>query len=168
MNTIEFGSYAQMLCEPAYVEWKAKQFAEALGVTAQTIYNWDKKVDWETIKIERRKRFSRPTLDVDLALLKAAKSQDVQAIRTWYERFDQWTPSSKILSEHSVSDADIDKALNELIERKRAAVAALAASGLDEAGRKDAAPKDVGETATGAGRVDAVLPAESGTGKIHK
>lgn len=168
MNSVEFGKYAQMLCEPEYADWKPPQYAKEIGVSTQTIYNWDKKVDWETIKNERRKRLSRPTISVDMALFKTARSGDVQAIRTWYERFDNWTPASKILSEHSISEADIDKAINELIERKRAAVAALNASGMDESGRADSPPEDVGKATPSEGRADAVLPAEPSSETVHR
>lgn len=156
MNSVEFGSYAAMLCDPANADWKAPQYAEALGVSTTTIYRWDKKVDWDWVKSERRKQFARPTSEIDNALFRQARKGDVQAIRTWYERFDSWTPETKLKTEHSVSDGEVDQALNELIERKRAAVAAL-----DASGRVANSPAVAGEVAPTEGGAATVLPAQS-------
>ena len=120
-KALECGLYAQMLCDPQYAEWRPSQFAEHLEIATTTIYAWDKKIDWEMVKSERRKRFARPTMEVDLALFRQAKKGDVQAIRTWYERFDFWTPTQRIQQENKISDIEIEEAIRNLVERKRAA-----------------------------------------------
>ena len=120
---IEHGLYEEMLVDPEKINWKAAQFADVLGVAVGTIYSWDKKIDWDEIKNLRRKRFARATISVDLALFRKAKTGDVAAIRTWYERFDFWTPTQRIQSENKISDIDLEEAIKNLVEQKRAAEA---------------------------------------------
>lgn len=162
-NGFEFDAYLVMLADPAFAEYTTAQFAEAFSVSTTTIYNWNKKVDWETVKASRRKNYARQTLGVDSSLLRATRTLDVAAIRTWYERFDDWVPTSKTKTEHSVSDAEIDEALGGLIERKRAAVAAL-----DQSGRSEVAPVHGGEVAPSEDGANAVLPAEPGSTEVHQ
>lgn len=161
-NGFEYDAYLVMLADPFFAEHSASQFAEELGVSTTTIYKWNKKVDWESIKATRRKNYAKQTLGVDSSLLKATRKLDVAAIRTWYERFDSWVPTSKQQTEHSVSDKEVDEALNALIERKRAALAAL-----DASGRGDASVNPAGEVKAGEGGADAVLPAQPGAIPVH-
>lgn len=158
----EFDAYLLMLVDPAFAEYSVAEFAKEFEVTTTTIYNWNKKVDWDEIKAGRRKNYAKSTLSVDSSLFKATKKLDVAAIRTWYERFDNWTPASKISTEHTVSDGEIDKELNDLIERKRAAARAL-----EQSGRGEVAPIGSGEGQASEGRAPAVLQSEPGAGEVH-
>ncbi len=155
----EFDAYIEMLSDPDFSDYSGEQFAESLGVNITSIYNWNRKVDWESIKSERRKRYAKLMPKVDNALFKSTQKGDVQAIRTFYERFDAWTPASKVVNEQSLSDADIDEELNARVERKRAA--------LDSTRRAENAPVDSGEVETEAGRADAVLQAQPGSTEVH-
>lgn len=166
-NGFEFDAYIAMLCDPDYSDYSYIKFAEELGVKVSLVYDWNGKVDWESIKSERRKRYAKLMPKVDNALFKATQKGDVPAIRTFYERFDSWTPASKVVTEHSISEAEIDEELNGLIERKRAAIDAISSSTVDEPGRNEASTSDSGAPSPEAGRADTVLQAESGATEIR-
>lgn len=149
-KTFEFDAYLIMLCDPDYADFKAPQFADALGVKTTQIYKWNQQVNWDDIKASRRKAFSKRTIEVDSSLFKATKKGDVAAIRTWYERFDAWTPASKIQTEQIVSDAELDEAINGLL--KLATPASV----------------DVGTPAPTEDGANAVLPAEPSPTEVHQ
>lgn len=149
-KTFEFDAYLIMLCDPDYADFKAPQFADALGVKTTQIYKWNQQVNWDEIKASRRKAFSKRTIEVDSSLFKATKKGDVAAIRTWYERFDAWTPASKVQTEQIASDAELDEAIDGLLK--------LAASKKPDGG--EAAPATPG--------ANAVLPPEPGPIEVHQ
>lgn len=152
-KTFEFDAYIIMLCDPERADYKAQDYATELDVPVTQIYKWNSQVKWDEIKAERRKSFSRRTSDVDNSLFKATKKGDVAAIRTWYERFDQWTPASKVLSEQVHSDAELDEAINGLLKL---------------AGHANVAAASGGEDSPEAGRAIEVFPAEPGPAEVHQ
>lgn len=152
-KTFEFDAYLIMLSDPDRADYKASDYAKELDVKVAQIYKWNAQVNWDEIKAARRKAFGRRTSEVDNSLFKATKTGDVSAIRTWYERFDQWTPASKVLSEQVVSDAELDAAINGLLKL---------------AGTAEAKAADVGEVAPSEGGTDEVLPTKPGTVKVHQ
>jgi len=154
--------FVELLCDPNEVERTNEQVAELIGISTTTIYRWKKRVDWEYIKAERRKRFAARITQVDDAMFKKAIKGDVSAADLLYQRFDAWTPTTKNLTEHSVSDAEVDEALNALIERKRSAVAAM-----DATGREGDAVPDGAQAAEAEGGAVEVLPAQPGATEVH-
>ena len=151
-KTFEYDAYIIMLCDPERGDYKAADYAAELDVDVSQIYRWNQNVKWDEIKSERRKAFSKRTAEVDDALFKATKKGDVAAIRTWYERFDAWTPASKVLSEQVISEAELDEAID---------------GALKLVGSAKATPSDVGEVAPPAPGANAVLPAQPGSAEIH-
>ena len=104
-----FTGFEESLLDAQYDEYSPTQFAGMFGVTIQTIYKWKKRVDWDYIKSERRKKYAEKTTRVDSAMYKAAAKGDVQAAKLWYERFDNWIPATSLKID--------DKKDHELIER---------------------------------------------------
>lgn len=152
-NGFEFQAYVVMLSDPDFSEFTAEQFASELGVKKSLIYDWNTKVDWDSINVELRKKYAKIMPKVDRALFKATQKGDVPAIRTFYERFDNWTPASKVVNEQAHSDAELDAAIDGLFKL---------------AGQAAPAPADGGEVAPSEGGAASVLPPESGPGEIHQ
>jgi hypothetical protein len=112
------------------------EIAAQLGVGVRTIYRWNKKVDWDRIKEIRRKKYAEKTVNVDNAMYKAAFKGDVAAGKLWYERFDNWTPTTAQKQIHEIDEHLVDEELFLLMERKRSALDAISNT-LDAAGRKE-------------------------------
>lgn len=149
----EFQAYLVMLSDPDFADHSAAQFADELGVKTSLIYEWNKRVDWEAVKADLRKGYAKVMPKVDRALFKATQKGDVPAIRTFYERFDNWTPASKVQTEQIVSDAELDAAIDGLLKLAGSAEAKAANGGAP-------APAEDG--------ANAVLPAESSATEVHQ
>lgn len=152
-KTFEFDAYLIMLSDPERSDYKARDYATDLDVPVTQIYKWNSQINWDDVKAARRKAFSKRTAEVDDSLFKATKKGDVAAIRTWYERFDQWTPASKVQTEQIVSDAELDAAIDGLFKL---------------AGQAKTSPVDGGEAAPSEGGADAVLPAQPGPTEVRQ
>lgn len=96
-----------MLEHPKYEDMNGAELAKELGISIQGFYRLAKKVDWPAVLERRRARFSRHTLDVDTALIKKAKEGEIQHIRTYYERFDGWVPTSAVKKIADASDSEL-------------------------------------------------------------
>lgn len=108
--------YLQILLEPEHFDLKKDDIAKLLGVTTRTLYNWDKELDWDWIKDERRKKYSSRIAAVDLAMFKKAKTGDTRAAELVYKRFDQWIDTTKVLGDETKTDdelRDMAKAIGE-------------------------------------------------------
>ena len=158
--------YAELVLSGDYENMKKDEIAAKCGVGRSTIYLWEKQVDWDEVLIERRKKYARQLCQVDLGLLKSAIAGNVAAAELAYARWDGWTPTSKILSEHSISDAEIDQALNELIQRKRATVESIKST-MDGNGRGEPTEVIGPEVVAAQGRAAEVLQSESSSKEIH-
>lgn len=152
-NGYEYEAYVLMLSDPDYADYSADQYAEALGVKTRVIYDWNTKVDWDAVKVELRKKYAKIMPRVDRALFKATQKGDVAAIRTFYERFDQWTPASKVVNEQSHSDAELDAAIDGFLQL---------------AGQAKVKAAGGGEVAPSEGGADALLPAQPGSTEVHQ
>lgn len=108
-----------MLVDPWYEEHTPKQFAEELKLSLPVMYRLLKKVDWPTVLEARRAKYSRQTVEVDGALLKAAKSGDVKAIGMYYERFDGWVPTSAVKQIGNAPDAELLEQVRQIEEQLR-------------------------------------------------
>ena len=150
----EFETYLVMLKDPDYADYTGEQFAEAVGVKKSLIYEWNySKVDWEAVKTELRSKYAKLMPKVDRALFKATQKGDVPAIRTYYERFDAWTPASKVLNEQVIPDKELDEAIDALAKLAR---------------ENEAKAANVGEATPTTNGADAVLPSEPGAGEVHQ
>lgn len=69
------------------------EVAKRLGVLPVTISRWKRKVDWEHIKTERRKRYGVHICEIDAALLKQAKKGEARSVELAYQRFEGWIPT---------------------------------------------------------------------------
>ncbi len=152
-NGFEFQAYVIMLSNPDFADYTAAQYAESLGVKTSLIYDWNTKVDWEVINADLRKSYAKIMPKVDRALFKATQKGDVPAIRTFYERFDAWTPASKVVTEQTHSDAELDAAIDGFLAIAGSSKAKAASSG-------EAAPTEGGATA--------ILQAEPGPTEVHQ
>lgn len=117
--------YVEIVSDPAYMEKTKTEIAGELGVTLQTLWRWDKKVDWGVALERRRKRYALITHQIDDALVKRAGKGDVRAIEIFYQRFDGWVPRSATEQLHSVDEKDVDDELKRLMERKGSLTATL-------------------------------------------
>ena len=110
------------------------EIAESIGVSASTLYRWDKLVDWDAIKKARRSKYGFRMLRVDDAMFEAAtKGKDVAAAKYLAERYDGYIQSSAHLNLN-------DPASPELVERAKAIREQLARAqqqGLGQAGVGD-------------------------------
>ncbi len=100
------------------------QVAQQVGVTRQTLWAWDKKLNWDEVKEERRKRYSRHTVEIDAALAKKAKAGDVRAAEIYYQRFDGWIPARGSVNLNDVPDDELRKRVVELREQINSQLAA--------------------------------------------
>lgn len=124
-SEVNFESYKAMLMEGLDDIRTQIQIAEELGVTTVTIQRWNKKIDWEAIKAERRKKYHAKMIQVDQAMFKTAIKGDVAAAKLIYERWDGYTPTSALETKHSIDEADIDAELKNLMDRKMNTIEAL-------------------------------------------
>lgn len=128
------------------------EMAAELGVASSTLSSWNKKLDWSAIKNKRREKYSRRMVKVDDAMFKAAEKGDVAAAKFLAERFDRWTPTSAVLTEHSLDEGIIDEELKALMDRRIDTAHAINQSQpVDEQGRGPSAPPADGKGAAQAG-----------------
>lgn len=71
-----------------------EDIAKSLGVSSATLRRWNRRVDWDHIKIERRKKYAVHMCAIDAAMVKQATRGDVNAAKLMFERFDGWVPIS--------------------------------------------------------------------------
>lgn len=125
------------------------EIGKILSISDRSLRGWNRKLDWEHIRDERRKKYARHMVPVDAALFKAACDGDTAAIKLAYERFDGYVPQSIQRQIHEIDEFEIDQELDALAERKRAVLKTLrdtnaADEPVDGAGRE--APAGVGAT----------------------
>lgn len=102
-----FDRYVDILCDPDQADRNHVDVAQELGVSRSTLWLWRKKLDWEWVKTERRRRYASKIIDVDDAMFKAAKRGDVQAAKVLYERFDNWVPTTGTVDLSKKTDSDL-------------------------------------------------------------
>lgn len=124
-----FQHFIEMLIDGEDEHKTLKQIAEEVGVSDRTLLTWKKKkVDWEYVKTERRKKYASDMLDIDRAMVKEAKKGDVAAAKLAYERFDGWIPASQSFQSvtHDIDESIIDDELKALMGKKQDTFNALA------------------------------------------
>ena len=111
-----FQAYVRGCITGAWEEMTQDGIAKKLKVSRTTIIAWDKRIDWDEVLTERRKLYAKETVNVDIAMVKKAKAGDVRAIDLYYQRFDNWVPTSKQQSEDlsKKSVPELDKEIAEL------------------------------------------------------
>ena len=90
--------WKEKIFQPEFREMSFTDQGKELGVSGQTISNWRKAVKperWQQILDMTRKDAALPTLEVDDALLRTAKSGDVPAMKLWYE-IHGWSPKQNV------------------------------------------------------------------------
>lgn len=85
-----------MLLHPGWITEPKSQLAKALGLNRKTLDKYDKEIDWDWIRDERRKRFAAAITEVDSALLNKAVKGNVPAIELAYKRFDGYVPKEAL------------------------------------------------------------------------
>lgn len=120
-----FERYLEILIDPQYISWTQEAKAKELGVAAVTLWRWDKEVDWDKIKEQRRAKFAQHTTKIDDALVQKAKKGDLRAIEVYYQRFDGWVPRSEVKEVHDIDESLIDEELKALMASKQDVAAAL-------------------------------------------
>ena len=93
--------YLQILLEPQHFDLDKKAIAKLLGCTVPTLYKWDKKIDLDWIKDERRRKYAWKISLVDLAMFKKAVKGDTRAAELVYKRFDGWIDATKVIDERT-------------------------------------------------------------------
>ena len=83
-----------------------EDIAASLGVSAATLRRWNRRVDWEHIKTERRKHYAVHMCAIDAAMVRQASKGDVNAAKLMFERFDGWIPTQARVS---ITDAKDDQ-----------------------------------------------------------
>lgn len=99
--------YIEILCDPDQADRNHIDVAAELKVNRVTLWEWRKKMDWEWIKAERRRRYAARIIEVDDAMFRAAKDGDVHAAKVLYERFDGYTPTSKTVNVAGLTDDEL-------------------------------------------------------------
>ncbi len=90
--------WRRKIFQPEFRELSFTAQGKELGVSAVTISNWRKEIGanrWQEILDMTRKEAALPTLEVDDALLRAAKGGDVAACKLWYE-IHGWSPKQNL------------------------------------------------------------------------
>ena len=90
--------WRRKIFHPEFRELNYVEQGKALGVSAQTVCNWRGEIGserWQQILDMTRKEAAGPTLEVDDALLRAAKGGDVAACKLWYE-IHGWSPKQNL------------------------------------------------------------------------
>lgn len=98
--------YVELLLHPGWMSEPKVKLAAALGVSRKTLDRYDKELDWEWIREERRKRYAGEIVQIDASLLRKAKSGDVPAVKLAYERFDGYVPA-QALTLQDKTDAEL-------------------------------------------------------------
>ena len=100
-----------------------EDIAASLGISAATLRRWNRRVDWEHIRDERRKRYAGKICAIDAAMCKAAAKGDVKAAALMYERFDGWVPTQARVTITDAADNDLklraEQIKIELLEAQR-------------------------------------------------
>lgn len=151
-GNLRIAHFLKLLVDPEFFYATQEELAAECRVTDRTIREWRKKVDWDWVKAERRKQFGEKLSQLDLAMFKAGFKGDVAAAKYMAERYDDYTPTSKVLSEHSLEDGLIDDEIKYLSDRRIATASALADSArVDGEGRGPLAGPTSGEGEAKAG-----------------
>lgn len=114
-----FDRYVEILVDPGYIGKTRQEIAEEIGVDKVTLWRWDKKVDHEWVKNERRRRYGQVTNSIDNALIKAAKEGNIRAIEVYYQRFDGYVPLSGSVNLDAKPDDELTTRAQEIIEQLR-------------------------------------------------
>ncbi len=93
--------------------------AAELGVDRKTMWRHEKEIDWEWLKAERRRLYSREIIELDKALLKKAKGGDVRAIEIGYQRFDGWVPTQGVHMNRDATDSDIEAEMRKIMAQQQ-------------------------------------------------
>ena len=140
-----YDGYVQILIDGLTAVKTQEEIATELQVARSTLIRWNKIVDWDFIKAERRKKYAMRMIDVDDSMFKQAiKKGDVSAAKYLAERFDDFIPMSAMMV--SKNDPRTDPEIEDRIHAINAELAA----------RETAKLNNTGEEATT--RVDPVLP----------
>jgi hypothetical protein len=109
--------YLAMLLEPEHFDLDKRGMAKLIGVDVRTLYRWDKDLDWNWIKDERRKLYASRISAIDFAMIKKAKKGDTRAAELMYKRFDEWVDTTKVIdAKENLQDdelKDMAKAIGE-------------------------------------------------------
>lgn len=133
-----YEDYVQFLLETDGEGKTQAQIAKDFGVSERTIYAWKKKVDWDWVKEQRRKKYAPKILEVDAAMFKAAVAGDVSAAKVLYERFDGWVPTTAQKTIHDLDEGLIDDELKRLMQLRIDTANVIAATVDDGAGKAPA------------------------------
>lgn len=134
-----FWQYTQILINGEDRDKKRDEIAELCGVTAKTLYQWDKKkIDWDFINKERRKRYGSKISDVDEAMFKAAQKGDVAAAKLVYERFDGYTPTVASLNLTNKTDDELAERAKSILAKYLTKPTGQDSTGSDSLGRSEA------------------------------
>lgn len=92
---LRFDDYVSRQIDREFEGKQKQDIADILGISTEALRLWNKRVDWEMVKAERRKRFAPDISEIDQAVMRSAKKGDVRAAELAYQRFDGWVPKSE-------------------------------------------------------------------------
>ena len=130
--------------------------AEHFKVNIRSVMRWNRRVDWEHVRDERRKLYARHTAKVDSGLIARAIKGEIDAVRLYYERFDGYVPETKQIQIHQLDEALIEDELNRLMQRRLDTARVISAEAIPTA-EMDASRR---EATAGIGADQALSPAE--------
>ena len=125
-----YSSYIEGLISGTFDDKSKAEIAAHLGVSGPTLWRWAKKIDWDYVKTERRKLYSKDVLEIDQAMLRASKKGDVQAAKLMYDPFDDCIQTTGTVNING-SDSELKRRANEI---KSSLVAGEARIGQDMPG----------------------------------
>lgn len=114
-----------MLIDTEYDSMSPKDYAKHFGVSERTIFVWNKKIDWNWVREQRKVKYAKALRLVDSAMVKKAQKGDVRAAELVYQLFGDWVPASKQFTTHDIDESRVDEELKKLMERKGAVADAL-------------------------------------------
>lgn len=107
----------ELLLNPDNDQKEKQELAAELGVDRKTLWRWEKELDWDWIKAERRRLYAREIVELDKALLKKAKGGDTRAIEIGYQRFDGWVPTQGVNVNRELPDSEIEAEMRRIQEK---------------------------------------------------
>lgn len=98
----------EYMSNPDNIFPKHSEFAGILGIDESTLYRHFTPSELQEIDSEallyRRARYTKHSADIDRALVKECKNGNPQAIKLFFQRFENWSEKTKL--EHEITGID--------------------------------------------------------------